>query len=81
MKCQHDGCEREGDDCYLPDYDRDTEADIPDGYYCSEHAADYGFCPVCGEFWGGISSFEMNGVCDYCHDELENEIDDAIEYL
>jgi hypothetical protein len=81
MKCQHDGCENDGEECYLSCVDRDTEQDVPDGYYCGDHAADHGFCPCCGEFWGGIGTFEMRGICDHCHDELEDEIDEHLEYI
>lgn len=81
MKCQYDGCEAEGKECYLPDDPRGDEARAPDGHYCDEHAASHGFCPGCGEFWGGVSQFEADRLCWHCKDELEEEIDDRIEYL
>lgn len=70
MKCQHDGCDNPGEECTLKN---EQGVDVTDGYYCGSHAADHGFCPVCGDFWGGISSFEMNGMCDHCRDELRKD--------
>lgn len=72
MKCQHDGCENEGCECTFTDLDVVVET----SWYCGDHAHLHGFCPVCGEFWGGISSFEMNCYCDHCYDELQDDYDD-----
>ena len=68
--CQHDGCTSGAISCYLMDTDRDG---LPDELLCSAHAAEAGYCMVCGDFWGGIESFDFlhPGVCDNCHDELE----------
>lgn len=74
-KCQHDGCEHDGEECTLTNEQGEERID---GYYCGEHAAAHGFCPCCGAFWGGISSFEMNGICDHCKDELDFD-DDGID--
>lgn len=72
MKCQHDGCDLEGEECTIHN---EQGEEVLDGHYCGNHAAAHGFCPMCGQFWGGISSFEMNGVCDHCHDELASDED------
>lgn len=66
-QCQHEGCDAAGNACFIT-------SDLEDGlteYYCSQHAASHGYCPMCGDFWGGIGTFEMNGVCDHCKDELD----------
>lgn len=68
MKCQHEGCQNDGRACFLDAWD-----DEPNGQYCGEHAHLYGFCRICGLFWGGIESFEFlhPGLCDNCHDQIE----------
>jgi len=63
MRCAH-----EGRACELPDYDS-GHVDIE--YVCGEHAARMGYCPGCGQFWGGVGSFEMTGLCDNCRHEAE----------
>lgn len=80
--CQQKGCWKHGDEiteCFLPDYEIDDEGfrvdEKPDEYYCTEHAARNGYCKSCGEFWGGIESFEFEhpGWCDNCHDQMEHD--------
>ena len=78
MNCEHEGCTAEGMDCYLSCATEGTGGK-PDGYYCTDHAPLHGFCPICGDFWGGVSSFEMRGLCDHCHDELD-ELDDECDF-
>jgi hypothetical protein len=65
-RCWHPGCRRPASACYL-------SKNVPRGnieYYCYEHASRHGYCPGCGEFWGGIGSFEFNGWCDHCLTEI-----------
>jgi hypothetical protein len=76
VKCQHERCEHAGDECTIKD---EHGNDVVDGHYCGEHAALHGFCPCCGDFWGGISSFEMNGICDHCKDELDADEHDGCD--
>ena len=66
-----DGCGNAGFECFLPDDENQASY-----AYCVEHAFDNGFCRSCGQFWGGIESFEFlnGGLCDNCKDELEQEI-------
>lgn len=79
--CQHteqetgQRCKQQGNPCYFPDYGRRGDLDEPDHWYCSEHAPRYGFCKLCGQFWGGIESFEFHhpGICDDCHGYLDRE--------
>jgi hypothetical protein len=74
--CEHDGCDREGDPCFLPD-------DPPDGpsyHFCGEHAHVEGFCRGCGGFFAGVGNFETSrtGLCDNCEGDLgeDDENDD-----
>lgn len=95
-QCQHEGCDWEGIECFLPDnpiFDLSTEeieagkADEmePDYYYCSRHAHKEGFCYGCGQFWGGIESFDFGrgarrGLCENCisSGEFDDEEDEDV---
>ncbi len=67
--------------CYLPEPPRfrfkgQTPVERkPDEVLCSEHAARNGYCRSCGDFWGGIESFEFihRGLCDHCHDQIKSD--------
>ncbi len=40
-------------------------------YVCSTHHHATGYCYGCGQFFGGIESFEFgNGLCDDCNQDL-----------
>lgn len=69
-----DDCPNEGMDCWLPD-----DGDQASCAYCPGHAFDAGFCKSCGQFWGGIESFEFlnGGYCDECKSEMEHN--DALD--
>ena len=74
-RCQHDGCEVEGDEvvqCYIPD-----DTDQPAESFCAFHCFEHGYCWGCGYLWAGIEFFDYasDGLCEYCHDEfnVENE--------
>lgn len=71
--CQEEGCTESGLECWLPD-DEGQGSFV----YCGTHAFPNGFCTACGQFWGGIESFEFlhPGLCDNCHSEMENEMAD-----
>jgi hypothetical protein len=73
--CDEPRCDNPGHACFLPG------SQEPDGGYCSEHAFAHGFCKGCGDFWGGVESFEFinNGWCDNCRAEFD-EPDDDEEY-
>jgi hypothetical protein len=65
--------------CYLPGPPRtygsyyNLKERSPDEVLCGEHASLAGYCRCCGDFWGGIDSFEFGhpGLCDQCHDQIE----------
>lgn len=67
-KCEHEFCLRAGD--AVTNFDGD-----PDGHYCDDHAREQGFCPRCRHFSAGIGTFEVNGFCDECLDEIRHEND------
>jgi hypothetical protein len=72
--CEHyELCHRLGDRYELGD----PEGGVFEYFYCWEHAHAAGFCYRCGEFWGGIESFDFNQshLCDNC--EFEVRADDG----
>lgn len=72
-RCEHPGCERIGSECYLPDTSPENP---PDAIYCAEHAHGAGFCHGCGNFWGGVESFEFSPsrLCDDCRSSERRDI-------
>lgn len=68
--CQHEGCDRPG--MYCTNLAAFEEEWGPE-FYCSEHAPQHGYCQACGDFWGGISSFEATGFCDHCWSEWSDD--------
>lgn len=74
QQCEHEACENLGIPCY-----HEWTNDVPDAWYCHEHAHDEGFCPGCGLFCAGIESFDFSatGYCESCQDEFdEDQLDD-----
>jgi hypothetical protein len=73
--CEHKGCWKRGFECFINPsmYDEPSEAPLI-FIYCHEHAEKEGFCSICGDFWGGIESFEFwhPGICDNCWDEIQS---------
>lgn len=81
LKCQQCG-EDNATACYLPEpYSRDR---MPDEMLCAVHAGRAGYCRSCGDFWGGIESFEFlhPGLCDNCDDQIRADFgtDDREHY-
>lgn len=88
--CSHCGNKRCTLNCYLPEPPRyygndgrDGETPTlrerkPDDVLCYECAPKLGYCYSCGDFFGGISSFEFlhPGICDNCEDERRSDMDD-----
>ena len=74
--CQHEGCNRQDTTrCHLHLYTGGTIIE----YYCAEHCQQHGYCWLCGEFYGGIGSFEYSksGLCPDCRDQLASESGDG----
>lgn len=67
--CEHDGCDADAIPCQLDD---DRCAERVTEWLCPEHAAEAGYCASCGDFWGGIDTFEFRhpGLCDHCWEAL-----------
>lgn len=80
-RCEHEGCTQDAGPCYLPNEDYTGFDRKPAEWYCSEHAHEHGYCSACGEFWGGIESFDFNpnGLCDHCQDEVDADFDGTFE--
>lgn len=77
--CQHDGCENTAMRC-CNFVEEDT---WDDEWFCGEHAAQHGYCGSCGDFWGGICSFEASGYCEQCEAEIrgdEYDEDETADY-
>lgn len=79
--CMHDECEEKGTLCYLWDSE---EGRYVYEYYCAEHAHDYGYCYMCGGFWGGCEDFDFapSKMCSDCRAEyLDEDYDDEAGYV
>jgi hypothetical protein len=65
--------------CYLPDTVR--EHCPPDEVLCYDCLENNCYCRSCGEFWGGIDSFEFThpGLCDHCHDAIQSDFQEFEE--
>ena len=51
---------------------------FPDELLCPDCCRKGGcYCVSCGEFWGGIESFDFihPGICDHCHDQIRADMD------
>ncbi len=72
-RCQCEGCSSTDTvACTL-----DDETGDPD-YFCIEHAPFMGHCYICGQFWGGIESFDFGpGYCEHCRGDIRSDEDDG----
>jgi hypothetical protein len=78
VACSVEGCRESG---YIFEIDNPEISEI--FTFCPQHAYEFGFCPSCGSFCGGIESFHFgpnakSEICFECWEqiELENEPDD-----
>jgi hypothetical protein len=88
-RCWAPKCENKGIKCLIPGALIDSDDEMQ--RYCTEHAAENGFCYGCGIFCAGIESFDFGqypGLCDNCADEVRyndswDEYEEAmdVEYL
>lgn len=80
-KCCSPFCDEHADLYRLPQTER--EKPQPVAFLCKNHAQQFGYCWGCGDFWGGIDSFEFGpgsrvGLCIDCYhdsgcDDFEDE--------
>jgi len=72
QRCTHEGCWKQGFPCFMEMY-----TETPDEYACSDHAQQMGYCVGCGQFWGGVDSFDFGtGLCPQCRDQIEADSPD-----
>lgn len=78
--CEEPGCWVRGMECCL--FAQDSRGNWQDFKYryCWKHAAPNGFCPGCGEFWGGVASFDLRRLCDNCASTEEIDVEDDHYY-
>lgn len=77
-KCQHPECTIEdATACFYTD----NETQQPNYYYCSNHAAEHGFCYMCGQFWSGVERFDFatawggtEGLCENCDEQVRSDL-------
>jgi hypothetical protein len=75
MKCKHDGCKERGELYYIEGYDP-----VPEFCFCEDHAAEFGFCLLCGGFIGGTEDVFLvgqTGLCFECFHALRDEMEYA----
>lgn len=82
-KCEREGCFKDGlVVCRVPEYesvyhrDPDMKEAIMIEHLCPDHAYDAGYCTLCGEFWGGIESFDFENpshLCEHCIQQVRDE--------
>lgn len=77
--CQESGCRQAGRLCVI-EPEQTAEYKRAEDWYCGEHAIVNGYCASCGAFWGGVDSFERNGICDHCADQLEADYEEEREW-
>ena len=76
MKCSHDGCQSMDAELWSVYGTDDSTFAL-----CSEHAAEFGFCLMCGAFVGGTEDVFLtgrDGICFdcFCRERDEMEYDD-----
>jgi hypothetical protein len=82
MMCEEYGCLLDGlVECHLLTFDKGfVHAEEINFNYCQYHAYLNGFCSCCGDFWGGIESFEFENpshLCENCLDQIKNESEES----
>jgi hypothetical protein len=80
--CEHEGCQNEGLPCEIPrDTDKPIDAELEYEYFCFVHSFQHGYCPGCGQFWGGCEAFDFSPslMCNKCNDDVGLELEDHDE--
>ena len=75
--CQVEGCQEDGRPCFLRESSGEFgKTGIDVYYYCWDHAHEQGFCPGCGQFYGGFEEFEFSEtkLCPECEENLRVEL-------
>jgi len=83
-KCEREGCFEDGVVvCHVPDYPPLLSKEPYDytgikiiEHLCQDHAYEAGYCTICGDFWGGIESFDFNNpskLCENCQEQIIDE--------
>jgi hypothetical protein len=75
-RCQHEGCAEPGMLCTYT-FAEDEQGEWQDEFFCPAHAPGHGYCAGCGNFWAGITTFEVSGYCEHCLAEIEADRDDG----
>jgi len=76
--CEECGTTKGLVDCWLFNYETGKEQHWT---YCVDCAPKQGFCWACGQFWGGVESFDFGpGYCENCASEIEEEEEYYEEY-
>ena len=69
-----DNCGKNSDGLMMCTNDDEVE------YLCPDCIIESGvYCLGCGQFWGGVDSFEfseIDGYCEHCVDEIKTTVDD-----
>jgi len=78
--CQEQGCGKQGYLCIARSYNEEVDDTVE--FFCREHAHENGYCWCCGEFYGGIESFDFapRGLCENCEHILRDEVDDPDDW-
>lgn len=79
-KCEQEGCFDDGSvECRTHDSGYPVLPEMLNTieHFCPEHAYENGYCSLCGDFWGGIESFDFNNpshLCEHCLEQVKDEI-------
>lgn len=83
-QCQAEGCNKPGKMFEVPDeYWHEDESDYPVDFerFCEKHAFEAGYCWICGQFWGGVESFDFgkSGLCENCAFTVQQDMEGDLE--
>lgn len=67
--CEHVNCVQSAEQYLHPSSDM-VDGDVYE-WLCDKHAAEFGYCLGCHEFWGGFESYEFSPVPGFCPECVE----------
>lgn len=76
--CQHENCGELGDWYAIDGYEP-----VPEFCFCPDHAAEFGFCLLCGAFIGGTEDVFLvgrEGMCFDCFNAERHEYERSYDY-